>query len=186
MIGMIKDSILIAAVLLMSYVSAHAQVDTEVPAVEDPSMIIEAPEAGVPAPPPPPPPPVLGDEPAFPTAEEMPRFPGCEEIGDPKEKADCSKQKMMEFIYDNLVYPEEAKAAGVEGMTVVQFVVAEDGKISDTKVVRDIGYGCGAEAVKVVQKMKSLDARWVPSQSSRGRAIKVLYTLPVRFELPKE
>lgn len=184
---MIKNSVVMLAVLFMSYVSVHAQADTEMPTVEDPSMIIKAPEATVPdPPPPPPPPPVLGDEPDFPRAEEMPRFPGCEEIGDPKEKADCSKQKMMEFIYDNLVYPEEAKAAGVEGMTVVQFMVAEDGKIYDTRVVKDIGFGCGAEAVKVIQKMKSLDARWVPSQSSRGRAIKVLYTLPVRFELPKE
>lgn len=173
----------ILAIWGLGSLTAFGQVEDQQPAPSESAVMKKA--STNQTPPPPPPPPVLGDDPVFPTAEEMPRFPGCEHMEDPKEKEDCSKQKMMTFIYDNLVYPEEAKAAGVEGMTVVQFVVAEDGKISEAKVVRDIGYGCGAEAVKVVQKMNSLDASWVPGQGG-GRYIKVLYTLPVRFELPKE
>ena len=113
----------------------------------------------------------------------MPRFPGCEDAGGTdKEKEECAKEKMLQYIYKNLKYPAIARENGVEGMAVLQFVVKEDGSVSDINIVRDPGAGCGDAAHKVVTGMNNLPQKWTPGKQ-RGRPVKVLYTLPVRFRL---
>ena len=67
-------------------------------------------------------------------------------------------------------------------MAVLQFVVSEKGEVKDVKVVRDIGAGCGDAAQKVVEAMNDLPQKWTPGRQ-RGRPVKVLYTLPVKFRL---
>ena len=145
---------------------------------------VEAPvvEKKAPPPPPPPPPPAPVEEEIFKVVEQMPRFPGCEDKKTDKEKDDCAKTKMLEYIYNNLKYPAIARENGVEGQVVLQFVVDKDGSIADAKVVRDIGAGCGAEAEKVVNGMNNMGKKWIPGKQ-RGRPVRVLYTLPVKFKL---
>jgi len=151
--------------------------------VEEETVIeeVEKVEPAPPPPPPPPPPPV--EEEIFKVVEQMPRFPGCEDMsGSDKEKEECAKQKMLEYIYKNLKYPAIARENGVEGMCVIQFVVEKDGSVAETNIVRDIGAGCGTAALKVVDAMNSMPQKWTPGKQ-RGRSVKVLYTLPVRFKL---
>lgn len=115
--------------------------------------------------------------------EEMPRFPGCEVIGvSSEEKRKCANQKLQEFIYSNIKYPEAAAENGIEGTVLVNFVVDQRGYISNAQVIRDIGGGCGTEALRVVNMMKDLPQRWTPGQQ-RGRPVKVVFSLPVRFKL---
>jgi periplasmic protein TonB len=135
-------------------------------------------------PPPPPPPLEEGGENIFKVVEQMPRFPGCEGKITNKEKDDCAKTKMLEYIYKYLKYPALAREVGVEGQVVLQFVVDKDGTITETKVVRDIGAGCGAEAEKVVNAMNNMGQKWIPGKQG-GRPVRVLYTLPVKFKLEK-
>lgn len=97
--------------------------------------------------------------------EQMPEFPG-------------GNEAMMEFIRKNLRYPETAKETGVEGRVIVRFVVNEDGTVSDITILRDIGAGCGAEAVHVVKMMP----KW-KSGKQNGRAVRTYMTLPVMFRL---
>jgi len=149
--------------------------------VDEEDVIEEVVEEAPPPPPPPPPPP---EEPEiFKVVEQMPRFPGCEDAGgSDKDKEDCAKAKMLQYIYKNLKYPAIARENGVEGMTVLQFVVSENGSVKDIKIVRDIGAGCGEAAKKVVTAMNNLPEKWTPGKQ-RGRPVKVLYTLPVKFKL---
>jgi len=130
----------------------------------------------------PPPPPAPVEEEIFKVVEQMPRFPGCEDKATEKEKEDCAKGKMLEYIYKNLKYPAIARENGVEGQVVLQFVVDKDGSIADTKIVRDIGAGCGAAAEIVVNGMNNMGKKWTPGKQ-RGRPVRVLYTLPVKFKL---
>ena len=150
--------------------------------VEEETVIEDAPVAEEEAPPPPPPPPPEEEE-IFKVVEQMPRFPGCEEQGgSDKEKEECAKGKMLSYIYKNLKYPAIARENGVEGMAVIQFVVAKDGSVTDINLVRDPGAGTGGAAQKVVESMNSMGAKWIPGKQ-RGRPVKVLYTLPVKFKL---
>lgn len=118
----------------------------------------------------------------FKVVEQMPRFPGCEDKGTEEEKTACATQKMLEYIYKNLKYPAIARENGVEGGVVLQFVVDKDGTITDTKIARDIGAGCGAAAEAVVLSMNNMGKKWTPGKQ-RGRPVKVLFTLPVKFKL---
>lgn len=135
--------------------------------------------------PPVPPPHLLApEEPEiYKVVEHMPRFPGCEnEPGSDKEKEKCAKGKMLQYIYKNLKYPAVARENGVQGMVVLQFVITEEGLISDIDVIRDPGAGCGEAAKAVVENMNNLPDRWVPG-IQRGIPVKILYTLPVKFKL---
>jgi periplasmic protein TonB len=151
--------------------------------VTEESVIEKVEEKKAPPPPPPPPPPKPVEDEIFKVVEQMPRFPGCEDMaGTDAEKEACAKQKMLEYIYKNLKYPAIARENGVEGQVVLQFVVDKDGTITETKIVRDIGAGCGAAAETVVLGMNNMGKKWTPGKQ-RGRPVKVLYTLPVKFKL---
>jgi protein TonB len=134
--------------------------------------------------PPPPPLPVKEDAPAIiKIAEQMPRFPGCEEMGGTnKEKEECAKKKLLEYIYSKLKYPPWARENRVEGTAVVSFVVDIDGSIVNIELLRDPGGGIGEAAIKTVESMNSMPEKWTPGKQN-GRKVKVLYTLPVRFRL---
>jgi protein TonB len=135
-------------------------------------------------PPPPPPPPAAVEDEIFKVVEQMPRFPGCENKPTEAEKSECAKAKLLEYIYSNLKYPIIAMENGIEGQVVLQFVVEADGSIKDIKIVRDIGGSCGEAAENVIKGMNKMDQRWTPGKQ-RGRPVRVLYTLPVKFVIAK-
>jgi len=115
--------------------------------------------------------------------DQMPRFPGCELLDvDLKEKSVCATQHLLDYLYREIDYPALARANGIEGMAVVQFVVEPDGSISEIKLLRDPGAGCGKAAVRVVKQMNKMGEKWTPGRQ-RGRPVRVLYTLPVKFKL---
>lgn len=146
--------------------------------VERPDPVEDAP----PPPPPPPPPPKPKVEEIFKVVEQMPRFPGCEDLPSKAEKDQCAQKKLLQFIYKNIKYPAIARENGVEGTVVIQFVVDSDGSIDNAKVVRDIGAQCGQEALRVVELMNSKGLNWTPGKQ-RGRPVKVQFNLPVKFRL---
>ncbi len=49
-------------------------------------------------------------------------------------------------------------------------------------MVRDIGAGCGDEALRVVKLMDSMGQKWTPDKQ-RGRPVRVQFNLPVKFKL---
>lgn len=85
---------------------------------------------------------------------------------------------LSKFLSENLKYPPQAKETGTQGKVFVTFVVEKDGSITDVKVLRDIGSGCGEEAVRVVKMMP----KWKPAKQ-RGKAVRQQFNLPVTFQL---
>ncbi len=133
--------------------------------------------------PPPPPPAEPEIEEIFKVVEDMPRFPGCESTTAGKDDLiACASKKLYEFIYKHIKYPRIANENGIDGMVVIQFVVEKDGSIAGARIVRDIGGGCGNEALRVVNLMNEMPEKWVPGKQ-RGRPVRVMFNLPVRFKL---
>jgi len=119
--------------------------------------------------------------------EEMPRFPGCEGKDTTLEaKTKCAQASLLAFFYDNISYPLEARQNGNEGMVVITFVVEKNGSISHPTVLKDIGGGCGEEAVRVAKGMnealKNAGFEWTPGKKD-GQVVRVQYNLPLRFKL---
>ncbi|MCP9237530.1 energy transducer TonB [Lewinella sp. JB7] len=114
----------------------------------------------------------------FRSPEKMPKFSDCDEGEVSKKGMKCDMKEMLDFIFDNIVYPQEAIAAKIEGMVVVKFIVEKDGTLTNAEVVREIGGGCGEEAVKVVERMNP----WIPGTQD-GDVVRTAFYLPVRFAL---
>ena len=84
----------------------------------------------------------------------------------------------MKWLSNNLEYPQIAQENGVQGTVVLQFVVNKDGTIVDPKVLRSVDPNLDKEAMRVVKKMP----KWKPGKQT-GKAVRVRFTLPVRFKL---
>ncbi len=110
-------------------------------------------------------------------AEEMPLYGDCSASVDKSENKACSDKAVYEFIASQVVYPETAQLNGTEGTVVIRFVVDKEGKVKDVTVVKDIGDGCGDEAVRVVSLMEN----WKPA-THKGKNVDVQMHLPVKFK----
>ena len=120
-------------------------------------------------------------EEVFKIVEEMPRYPGCEDIADVTAQKACADRKMLEHLYREIRYPKSARQNGLQGTAVVSFIIEKDGRLTNIKAVRDPGEGLGAETERIIRTMP----RWIPGKQ-RGRNVRVQYNLPVRFKLEDE
>ncbi|MEZ4960143.1 MAG: TonB family protein [Saprospiraceae bacterium] len=115
----------------------------------------------------------------FKIVEEMPRFPGCKEEGLSKEeKQACATEQLLSYLGNEIIYPAIARNNGIEGTVVIRFIIEKDGSISQPEIVREIGGGCGAEALRVVKSMP----QWLPGKQ-QGRPVRVQFNLPVKYRL---
>ena len=87
-------------------------------------------------------------------------------------------EALMKYLQQNIKYPQLARENNITGKVYVTFVVERDGSVTGVRVLRDIGGGCGQEAVRVVKAMP----KWTPGKQ-RGKAVRVQYNLPVNFSL---
>lgn len=132
--------------------------------------------------PPPPPPPAVPkkDVPEiFKIVEKMPVFGNCDstQISD-EELKQCSDQALLNFIGKGIRYPRLAKENNIEGVVFIRFIINELGEVIEPEIVRDIGGGCGKEALRVIRSMPN----WIAGQQ-RTQKVKVQMTLPVKFQL---
>lgn len=160
----------------VEFISNDIDESSEVIAPEPPAKT-ELPPAPVPMPEPEP-----DVEDIFIRAEEMPRFPGCEDLNTKQEKQQCADRKLLEFVYKNIKYPAIARENGIEGTCVIRFVVDKSGQIKDIEAVKDIGGQCGQEALRVVNLMNQQGLTWTPGKQ-RGRPVNVQFNLPIKFRL---
>ena len=128
-----------------------------------------------PAPPPPPRP--KPDKPII-FAERMPRFVECNTSKSYQERQVCAEVALLKYIQGEIRYPALAREVSISGTVVIRFVVRKDGSISDAEILKDIGGGCGAEALRVVESMDN----WIPGKQ-QGRPVSVYFNLPIKFQL---
>jgi len=112
-----------------------------------------------------------------------PLFPGCEDLAaDVEAQKNCAEQKLLQYLYSKIKYPQYALDHDIEGRCVITFVVEKDGKISHAKILKDIGGGCGEEALRVVNSMNEMQTAWIPGKND-NQPVRVRFNLPVKFQL---
>lgn len=83
----------------------------------------------------------------------------------------------LDAIKANLVYPDLAIRAGVEGTVSVLAWVDRNGNVTRAEILRGIGGGCDEAAIDAVKKVK-----FKPGMQ-RGKPVNVKVSVPVRFRL---
>ena len=83
-------------------------------------------------------------------------------------------QAFYQFIAKNYLTPEKS---GLKGKILITFVIEKDGSINEIKVLQDIGYGTGDEAIRVMKK----SLNWIPAQMD-GKPVRVLFKFPITIQ----
>ena len=86
--------------------------------------------------------------------------------------------ELMKWLQKEVKYPTAAAKDKIEGRVLVQFVVNEHGKVVNPKVIKGVHPLLDAEALRAVSEMKD----WEQGVKD-GVAVRVRYTLPVRFAI---
>ena len=107
----------------------------------------------------------------FISVEQMPM------IGECKDEA-CTQAAIMKFIARNFKYPEIAKANGIEGRVILEFVVEKDGNVGRVKILRGLDKHVDKAAIEVIESLPI----FTPGRQI-GKAVPVKYTVPIKCTL---
>ena len=120
-------------------------------------------------------------------AEELPPV---EEIIRPQKLARIDRGPILEFVDDSpaivgglstlylsIDYPKIARDQGIEGLTVLMFVVEKDGSTSEIEVFKRLHPALDSAAVAAVKKTLFKPGR------QDGKVVRVKMRLPIRFKL---
>lgn len=80
-------------------------------------------------------------------------------------------EEFYKFIGKNYNMPNVKK---LSGKVYVTFVIEIDGSLGDIKVLRDIGYGTGDEAIRVLKKCPN----WKPGEQN-GQKVRCSFAIPI-------
>ena len=97
--------------------------------------------------------------------EQVPQFPGGEAA-------------LLKYVATHLKYPAIAQEQEISGVVTLRFVVLEDGSVGDVIIMKSLEKHCDEEAKRVVKSLP----RFIPGKQ-QGKAVRVWYTLPVRYVL---
>ncbi|MBV4356520.1 energy transducer TonB [Pinibacter aurantiacus] len=82
------------------------------------------------------------------------------------------------YLSKNLKYPERAFNHDFQGNVVLQFIVLEDGSLTDIEIYHSVEYSLDKEALRMLQK----SPKWQPGQKN-GVNVKTYKRQPITFRL---
>jgi TonB family protein len=112
------------------------------------------------------------------TSSMKPDKNGVYEMTDVKPSYPGGHTALASYINDNVEYPQDAIDNNSQGTVDVQFVVDQNGKVTDAKAIgKQLQNGLDDEAVKVVSNMPN----WTPGKV-KGKNVKTRMVLPITFK----
>lgn len=82
------------------------------------------------------------------------------------------QEAMYDFIYKEMKYPLMAKRNRIQGTCIVSFTLKPDGTMEGVKLVKQVGGGCGEEALRLVKLLKFKNPEYP-----------ILTSLPIAFKI---
>lgn len=105
------------------------------------------------------------NEKVYDVVDQMPAFPG-------------GVSGLVDYLSQNVHYPDLARVNNIQGRVMVKFVVEKDGSINECKIVKSVDPSLDKEALRVVKSMP----KWQPGMKD-GKPVRVSYTVPISFKL---
>lgn len=85
--------------------------------------------------------------------------------------------EFYKFVGANYKIPAELKG---NGRVYIKFMVEKDGSLSEFEILRDMGFGTGEEAIRVLK----LSPKWIPGKD-KDKPVRVQYSLPITLQQAK-
>ena len=101
----------------------------------------------------------------FMIVEEMPEFPG-------------GTEALQKYLAQSVRFPVIAQENGIQGRVYIQFVINQNGEVTNADILRGVDPSLDREALRVVEAMP----KWKPGKQ-RNRPVRVSYTVPINFVL---
>ena len=117
----------------------------------------------------------------FAVLEDIPLFPGCENVKGTENQKKCFMEQMDKHIKKYFSYPSRAQEDDVQGRVTVMFVIDKTGSVSNLKIKGTGKTGSNlleAEAERIIKKLP----KFTPGRQ-RGKAVGVSYAQPIMFKL---
>jgi len=115
---------------------------------------------------------------AFDEVTEKPIFITCADYG-VDVRQECIKETILHDVLDNLTYPFDAAAEGIEGRVWVRFIIDKDGYVSD---ITASGPENGKLLEEEAERLVKLLPKFLPGKSN-GNYVNVEYFVPIDFHL---
>ncbi len=86
-------------------------------------------------------------------------------------------EAFYKFVGENYTMPKTPNDVKLAGKVYVTYIIETNGEISNIKVLRDIGYGTGEEAIRVLK----LSPKWKPG-TINDEAVRTQFSLPISIQ----
>ena len=83
----------------------------------------------------------------------------------------------LKNVIEKINYPAPAKSFRVEGTVILLAYINEYGEVKSVEIIKNIGFGCGEAAAKVIA-----EAKFIPAVKN-GKNASVKAAIPVKFQL---
>ena len=83
---------------------------------------------------------------------------------------------MLDYIHENITYPEPAELKQIQGTVKISFNIDEEGQLRDITLLESAHYFLDKEAIELIQSMPT----WQPAER-RAIPVASTYILPIRF-----
>ncbi len=114
----------------------------------------------------------------FDIVEDMPTYESLLTITDKTKRRAETDMQMMKNVFKNVKYPEMALHAGIQGKVYVQFIVSNEGEITNVSIMRSVNPELDAEAIRAVKALPKM----IPGKQL-DKAVNVRFTIPIDFKI---
>lgn len=81
-------------------------------------------------------------------------------------------------ISPKIKYPRHARKSGIEGQVYIQFIVDQNGKLTDFEAKSNLGLGFEDQVIEILKS----EAHWAPARL-KGKPVQTQFILPFTFRL---
>ena len=114
----------------------------------------------------------------FTVVEDMPVFPGCEDLDTNDERKKCTETNLLKLIY-KINTSSLNDTCLFSSLVVISFVIDTTGQVTEIKKIK----GCESlvkEVIRVIESMNDLPTRWKAGEQN-GEKVRVKYIYPMRL-----
>jgi hypothetical protein len=114
--------------------------------------------------------------------KQYPLFPECEGEGLYTARKICSDSTLMRYVHSHLEYPQVFIQSCFVGMSVLHVKIDVDGKITSTKVVREM-HPAMYDEVRRIGKLIMKEIQWEPARDQNDEPTACSLNIPIRWNL---